>query len=140
MEMQRQVNFFFDGRYQIIGIERRHDAAHVFDANGIRAHLFQCFGFPDIIVQIVNVTAQTDICQRIANRSLKNLAVCLDSFRAGFHIAEIVKRIKTAENINADFTGLIHESAHDVIGVMAVTDQILPADQHGKRRFLNILF
>ena len=56
-----------------------------------------------------------------------------------FHVADVVQRIENAEDIDAVFDRQTHELAHHIIGVVAVSHQVLAAQQHLQARVLDPL-
>jgi hypothetical protein len=50
----------------------------------------------------------------------------------GFEVALVIQGVKYPENINAYFSGVIDKGGNYIIGVMAVTHQVLPPEQHLK--------
>ncbi len=51
------------------------------------------------------------------------------------HIARVVHGIEDAEHVHAVFHRAFDEAFHHVIGVVAVAEQVLPAQQHLQRGF-----
>ncbi|ECV3332148.1 hypothetical protein ECA39_07340, partial [Salmonella enterica subsp. enterica serovar Montevideo] len=67
-------------------------------------------------------------------------AVAAHRLQCGFHIARVVHGIEDAEHIHAVFDGAFDEALHHVIGVVAVAEQVLPAQQHLQRGFRHGFF
>ncbi|CAB3275315.1 hypothetical protein SVZ_N_04410 [Salmonella enterica subsp. enterica serovar Typhimurium] len=57
-------------------------------------------------------------------------AVAAHRLQCGFHIARVVHGIEDAEHVHAVFHRAFDEAFHHVIGVMAITEQVLAAQQH----------
>ncbi len=66
----------------------------------------------------------------IAQRALGVRAVAAHRLQGGFHIARVVHGVKDAEDVHAVFHRAFDEAFHHVIGVMAVAEQVLAAQQH----------
>ena len=69
------------------------------------------------------------IADRVGNRALRMFADferCLDR---GLEISHIVQRIENSENIDAVDSAALNEFAHKIIGVVAVAEDILAAEQ-----------
>ncbi|CQF62701.1 Uncharacterised protein [Salmonella enterica subsp. enterica serovar Typhimurium str. DT104] len=62
-------------------------------------------------------------------------AVAAYCLQGGFHIARVVHGIEDAEHIHAVFHRAFDEALHHVIGVVAVAEQVLAAQQHLQRGF-----
>ncbi|GAA5745122.1 hypothetical protein Sent08_04245 [Salmonella enterica] len=76
----------------------------------------------------------------VGERALGVRAVAAHRLQCGFHIARVVHGIEDAEHIHAVFDGAFDEALHHVIGVVAVAEQVLPAQQHLQRGFGHGLF
>ncbi|CQI67154.1 Uncharacterised protein [Salmonella enterica subsp. enterica serovar Typhimurium str. DT104] len=57
-------------------------------------------------------------------------AVAAYCLQGGFHIARVVHGIEDAEHVHAVFHCPLNEAFHHVIGVVAVAEQVLAAQQH----------
>ncbi|CQI28106.1 Uncharacterised protein [Salmonella enterica subsp. enterica serovar Typhimurium str. DT104] len=57
-------------------------------------------------------------------------AVAAHRLQGGFHIARVVHGIEDAEHVHAVFDGAFDEAFHHVIGVVAIAEQVLAAQQH----------
>ena len=62
------------------------------------------------------------------------LAAGLDRTHGGFQVAQVVERIEDAEDIDTVVRRPGDETLDDVIGVMPIPQQVLPAQQHLQRR------
>ena len=90
-------------------IKRRHYASHVFETEGVCAHVLYLFGLAHIIIQIEYVASHPPLCQGIADCTLKMLFIGLYPLNDRPKIAEIIQGIKDPKHIHARFTGLIHK-------------------------------
>ncbi|GAA5753834.1 hypothetical protein Sent01_04514 [Salmonella enterica] len=66
----------------------------------------------------------------IAQRALGVRAVAAHRLQGGLHIARVVHGIEDAEHVHAVFHRPLNEAFHHIIGVMAVAEQVLAAQQH----------
>ncbi len=66
----------------------------------------------------------------IAQRALGVGAVAAHRLQGGFHIARVVHGIEDAEHVHAVFYRAFDEAFHHIIGVVAITEQVLAAQQH----------
>ncbi|CQE86165.1 Uncharacterised protein [Salmonella enterica subsp. enterica serovar Typhimurium str. DT104] len=57
-------------------------------------------------------------------------AVAAYCLQGGFHIARVVHGIEDAEHVHAVFHCPLNEAFHHVIGVVAIAEQVLAAQQH----------
>ena len=63
----------------------------------------------------------------IADGALRMFAGFFDGFHRGFNVTQIVQCIEYTEYINAVIRRFLHKGFHHVIGVMAITEQVLSA-------------
>jgi hypothetical protein len=61
--------------------------------------------------------------------------VAAHRLQGGLHVARVVHGVEDAEDVHAVFDGALHEALHHVIGVVAVAEQVLAAEQHLQRVF-----
>jgi len=119
-----QVNLLLDGSDQVIGILWGYQPGHVLDADGIAAKLRKLHG------KIGKLVDGVDGTYGVADSALDVLLHSLGCRDRALHIADVVHGIEDPEYVHAVLRCLLHESVHDVIGVMPVPDQVLPAQQH----------
>ncbi|GAS48472.1 hypothetical protein NGUA35_00275 [Salmonella enterica] len=62
-------------------------------------------------------------------------AVAAHRLQCGFHIARVVHGVEDAEDVHAVFHRPLNEAFHHIIGVVAVAEQGLAAQQHLQRGF-----
>ena len=124
MELNRNLHGFFQRLDKIVGAVRGEKSRHILDADGIRAGVFQRFGVLGVIVQCKDRTG------RVGNTSLHMTAVFLGGIDGSFQIADIVERVEDTHDVNAVVDGFLHEVFDDVVGIMAVAQHILTAEEH----------
>jgi len=61
-------------------------------------------------------------------------AVLFDGPDRCLEVARIVERIENTENVDSVLTRERHEPVDDVVGVVAVPNEVLPAQKHLQRR------
>jgi len=122
--MDGQVGGGADLVYQFECGIRREQARHVLDRDGVAAHLRQSLGEADEVRDVVHRAGG------VAERAFGMLAGGFDRFDRDLEIAQIVHRVEHAEDIDAVVGGLLHEGPHHIVGVIAVAQQVLPAQQH----------
>ena len=63
VKMDGDLYVLFEGFDQVVGVIRSNEARHVLDADSIRSHVLELFGFLYIIVQVVNRAAHAGFGQ-----------------------------------------------------------------------------
>ncbi|GAR61738.1 hypothetical protein NGUA15_03533 [Salmonella enterica] len=76
----------------------------------------------------------------VRERALGVCAVAAHRLQGGFHIARVVHGVEDAEHVHAVFDSALSEAFHHVIGVVAVAEQVLAAQQHLQGGFGHGLF
>jgi len=67
---------------------------------------------------------------RVREGDLAFAAVLLGRADGAFEVTDVVERIKDADDVDAVFDGLLDELLDDVVGVMAVAQDVLTAEKH----------
>ena len=134
VQVQLHVITFFDFTHQLKGGHGGENARHVFNRNGIDAGFQQLFGQVEPGLQGVSRTGG------VGERALGVRAVAAHCLQGGLHIARVVHGVEDAEHVHAVFDGALNEALHHVIGVVAVAEQILAAEQHLQRGLRHGLF
>ncbi len=70
---------------------------------------------------------------RVADRSLGDPAGLLDRVQCDLHVPRVVERVEDAEDRDSLTGRLLDEATDDVVRVVAIADQVLPAQEHLKR-------
>ena len=134
VQVQGDVVAFFDFADQLKGGMRRQNAGHVLDGDGVDAGLQQLFGEVEPGLQGVRRAGG------VRKRALGVGAVAAHRLQGGLHVARVVHGVEDAEDVHAVFDGALHEALHHVIGVVAVAEQVLAAEQHLQRGFRHRFF
>ena len=134
MQVQPDVIALFDFAHQLEGRHRGENAGHVLNRDGIDAGLQQLFGQVEPGLQGVGRTGG------VGERALGVGAVAAHRLQGGLHIARVVHGVEDAEHVHAVFDGALDEALHHVIGVVAVAEQVLAAEQHLQRGLGHRLF
>ena len=124
MQVQAHVIAFFDFADQRKGGPRGENARHVFNRDGVDAGLQQLFSQVKPGLQGVGRTGG------VGERPLSVGAVAAHRLQGGFHVARVVHGVEDAEHVHAVFDGALSEALHHVIGVVAVAEEVLAAEQH----------
>ena len=134
VQVQGDVIALLDFADQLKGGMRRQNAGHVLDGDGVNAGLQQLFGEVEPGLQGVRRAGG------VRKRTLGVGAVAADRLQGGLHVARVVHGIEDAEDVHAVFDGALHEALHHVVGVVAVAEQVLAAEQHLQRGLRHRLF
>ena len=134
MHINRNFDVLLECGNQIIALLRRHDARHILNAQRVAAHGFDLPAERNEHLQIVDRT------QRIADTALC-MAACLETFvHSGLDVAQIVQRIENTDDIHAVLDALADKTAHGIIRIMVIAEQVLTAQQHLQLGVLHVRF
>ncbi len=102
----------------------REQAGHVLDRHGIGAHVLDAFALlhPDV--------EGMHRAHRVGDGALGVLALFDHRRHRALDVAHVVHGVEHAEHVHAAFRRPFHEGVDHVVGVMAVAEQVLPAQQH----------
>ncbi len=141
-EMTVQVDRRFDrllqGLDNGIGVIGRYQPGHILDADAVGAHGLEVFSLVDIIVDVINLSAHSRFGHGIADAALKMLAALLDDRNHRFKIAVVIQGIKSPENVHTVGGRPVDKGPGNIVGVVAITHQVLCSEQHRERRLFNI--
>ncbi len=129
VQVQAHLKTFFDFADQLIRRHRRENAGHVLNRDGINAGFQQLFG------QVQPGLQRVCRAGGVRERALGVCAVAAHRLQGGFHIARVVHGIEDAEHVHAVFHRAFDKTLHHVIGVVAIAEQVLAAQQHLQRGF-----
>ena len=126
MQMDRDFDRRFDTADKVIGIERRQEPGHVFDAERVGSQILKLLRHVDKTVHAVDGT------DGVADGGF-------DMFAAGFHfphgpfdVADIVQCVEDAKDVDAISGRPFDEPFQHVVGIVPIADQVLPPEQHLK--------
>ena len=102
----------------------REQAGHIFDGHGVATHGFEFFGQGHEMRNVVHRAGG------VANRAFGMLAGFFHGFNRDAQVAQIVHGIEDAEHVDTVIGGFLDEGAYHIVGVMAIAEQILTAQQH----------
>ena len=130
MDIDRHGKLRFERPHQLFGIIRRQQTGHILDTDRIGAHLHQLLcHLQKVFILMVGADS--------INKSTLYVRACFFGRpHRTFHIAGIVQRVKNTDDGNAVIDRAFHELSDNVISIMAVTQNILAAQQHLDRGFL----
>ena len=123
---------------EVVGIVGGDQAGHVLDADRVGAHIDKLFGLADVVVEVIYLAAEARLGQGVAHTALEVLAALLDLAHHRFKIAVVVQRVESTEDIDSVLRRTIDEGSRHVVGIVAVTNEVLCAQQHRERGFLGV--
>ena len=75
---------------------------------------------------------------KLPNPAAVSAAVFFDGAHGRFDVSRIVERVKDADDAHAVFQRFFHHLLHEVVRVIAVTEQVLPAQKHLDGRLFQV--
>jgi hypothetical protein len=124
MEMQGQTDLLLEDADQLMRRARLADTGHVLDANNVRAGFFQLLGEADIVFEVVFAAFAVEQVTGVAQGAFAQRTRFDHRIHGDAHVVDPVQGIENAENINPIFRRLLHEVAHDVVGIIGVANRI----------------
>ena len=124
VQVDRDADGGAQGCYQFEGGVGREQTGHILDAKGIAAQCFQFTGQQDELRNVMHRTGG------IADTAFGMFTGFFHRFNRDAQVAHVVHRIKNAEHIHPVVGRFGNECTHHVIGIVAVAEQILSAQQH----------
>ena len=109
---------------EVLGHVGRQQPGHVLHRQHVGAGVHQLLG------EVHEVLRRMNRADGVRHRRLQGLAGALDRVHGGFHVADVVHGVEYAEDVDAVLCGLLHEGLDGVVGVVAVADDVLAAQQH----------
>ena len=120
----RKIHGVLDGGDQVVCGFRGADTGHVLDADGGYAHLLELFDHLDILLESV------DRARGIGDGTGGN-GTGLDGLIDGdLEVVDVVQRVKDTDNVDAVANSSAYEAANNVITVVLVAENVLPAKEH----------
>ena len=131
VELEGQVYLGLYGGHELVGVIGSEQTAHVLDADAVGAHVAEAARFGQIVFQVVNASAHpTTFADGVADGKLEMFSGVLYRRGRSFQVGFVVEGVEHAEDVNAVLGGAFDELIHNVVGVVAVSDEGLPAQQH----------
>ena len=124
MHLQGQVARCLDFAYELEGNIGGEDAGHVFDADRVGA------GAGHLVGQAHEVAHGVHVARGVGDGGLDLAARLLGGADGGCKVAGVVQRVEDADDVDAVLHGFLHEGLDHVVGVVAVAEQVLAAQQH----------
>ena len=139
MQVNRGLDRLLQRGDQREGVVGGDEAGHVLDADRVRTHGLELLGLLHVVVDVVDLAAQARLGQGVADAALEVLAGGLDGRDDDFEVAVVVQGVEDPEDVHAVGGRPLDEGLGDVVGVVAVADQVLAAQQHRERGLLDVL-
>ena len=124
VHMNRNRNRLLERSYQPGGHLRRKQARHVLYAERVAAELLELSGDLDVELGVVHGACG------IGERAFGDFAAFLDRFDGELHVAGVVEGVEYAEYVDTDFGGVLYKGDKDIIGIVLVAEDVLPAKEH----------
>ena len=124
VDVHRNLNGLFQLGHQIIAGIGLEQTGHILDADGVSAHLLQSLGVVGKILVVMHRT------QGVADAGLYMSTLLVGCLDGSLQIAGVVQSIKNTDDVDTVCNGLLYEILDSVIGVGAVAQHILAAEQH----------
>ncbi len=133
VDVHRQPDLFLERLDHALGAERGEHAGHVLDADGVGADVLELAGVVDERVERVHGA------HGVGDGALEVTAALLDRASRHLDVADVVQGVEHPEDVDAVALRCAHEALHDLVGVVVVAHEVLAAQQHLKRRVLDVL-
>ena len=114
-----------------VGVVGREDPGHVLDADAVGVQVPEYSCPIQEVVEVVYGAAEAALAgDGVADGHLEMLARALDGGGGPGEVALVVQGVEDAEDVDARLGGVLDEGVDEVVGVVAVTDEGLAAQQH----------
>ena len=133
VQVDGQPHLLLQGGHQLLGGVGLQQAGHILDGQHMSAPLFQLLGEVDIIFQGVLVLRLVQNIAGVAHGGLQQLVLAEHLLHGHLHARHPVQGVEDAEHVDAALGGLLHEGAHQIVGIVGVAHQIGAAQQHLER-------
>ena len=124
MQMDGDLYDLLDPLDKLVRDVRDQDACHILDADDVGAHIFKLLGKLD------EVLGRMYGAGRIADRRLADALVLFAALHSLAHVARVIERVENADDVDAVLDGLLDKLLDDVVGVVLVTENVLPSQKH----------
>ncbi len=128
VHVDRKADLFLERTHHLLSAERRQHPRHVLDADRVCAEVLEHVRVLEVGVERVHRA------HRVGDGALEVPAAFLDGLGRDLDVARVVQRIEHAEDVDTVALRRMHETAHDVVAVVPVADEVLPAKEHLQRR------
>ncbi len=112
------------GADQLLGLVGNKQAGHILDADGVGAHVLDIFCNVHPVLLVISGT------DGIGQSDLGVAALFLAGLDGSLKVAKVVEAVKDTDDVDAVGNGFLYEIFDDIISVVAVSQQVLAAEQH----------
>ena len=119
-----QIDRVLDRADEVIGGLRAHDAGHVLDADRAHAHGDQLLDDLDVLL------ARVDGAGGVGNGAGSDRAGLDRLLDRHLEVVGIVQGVEDTDDVDAVANTGTHETAHDIVGIVLVAQNVLAAQQH----------
>ncbi len=128
VHVDRDVDGLLQPRHQFECDIRAQQPGHVLDADGVRAHVLDAFAHVDPQIDGMH------LAHRVRHGPLRMFVDSQRCLDCSLEIAQIIQRVKNPENVDAVYRAALDELLDQIVGVMAIAEDVLTAKQHLLRR------
>ena len=132
VKMDGQARFFLERPDQRVRRKGPAQARHVLDAQEMRSHPLQLPGQTHVIIEGILGPLRIEYVAGVTDGGLANSRGVPHGLHRHLEVGRVIERIEDAEDVNAAGRRVAHESRHDVVRVIGVTDGIGAAEEHLK--------
>ena len=124
VDVHRDLDGGFQLPHQLVAGVGGQQAGHILDADGVGTHLLKGLGVGG--EGLVGVHR----AEGVADAALDMGPLLVGRLDGGLQVAGVVQRVEDADDVDAIGHRLLHEVLHRVVGVGAVAQHVLAAEQH----------
>ena len=134
VQIDGNIQFSFQATNEAFCCERTEQASHVFNADGVSAHLHQFFAqFNKVAIFVVGADG--------VNNTTLNVSTCsFSSFHCAFQVAGVVQCVEDTHNGNTIINGAFYKFSYNVVSVVVVAQNVLTTKQHLNGSFGKMFF
>ena len=134
VQLDRDVGSSLESLNELLRVVRKKQTGHIFDAEGIRAHLF------DLARDVHPVILCISIAKCVGKRDLSVSALFLCGFNGSLKVSEVIETVKDTDPVDSVRDGLLDKIFNYVITVVAVAEKVLSAQKHLHGSLFKFLF
>ena len=118
------ANVVLDRLHDVVCRLRLQQRRHVLEAQRVASEIHEVTGHLDIALDRVQ------LAHGVAESALGMRPFTLDRSDGALDVAHVVEGVERAEDVHAVLDGLADEAVDDVVLVVAVAEEVLPAQEH----------
>ena len=134
VQVDGNVQFCFQATNEAFCCERTEQACHIFNADGVCAHLYQFFTkFYEVAIFMIGADGVNDTALNVST-------CCFCCAHCTFQVAGIVQCVEDTHNGNAVINGAFYEFSYYVVSIVVVAQYVLTTEQHLNRSVGKVFF